>query len=342
MKFLKYTILVLGCIIWACGLNPTLLALVGKYKLITDGYQYGDLYRMANLSAFKDPRKECPDYTPPARKDSAKKVHLYIVGDSFTEAQRVGKSDFSVDDYSYVKWSDMLHIKLDTTATNILLLESVERHFRQHLATPVTSIIPDSSTFVQQATTTKFMHKLDAAFNGKQAQDRFEALLFQNEAFLKVKEWKADFTYHLFHRVNTSVTLVDEDRSVVSHMDTDTPHVTSSFSKIRQSELDSLVTNLQITKDSALAMGFDLVTLAIIPNKVSVLQPEYDVYNQLIERVYQHPKLPVPYIDVLSDFRNMGTASYLKGDSHWTCEAQNLWLNKVNTLINSFVDQENI
>ncbi|MCF0039577.1 hypothetical protein [Dyadobacter fanqingshengii] len=342
MKFLKYTILVLGCIIWACGLNPTLLALVGKYKLITDGYQYGDLYRMANLSAFKDPRKECPDYTPPARKDSSRKVHLYIVGDSFTEDQRVGKSDFAVDRYQYVKWSDMLHVKLDTSATNILLLESVERHFRQHLATPVTSIIPDSTTFVQRVTTTKFMHKLDEAFNGKQAQDRFEALLFQNEAFLKVKEWKADFTYHLFHRINTSVTLVDNDRSVVSYMDTDTPHVTSSFSKIRESELDSLVMNLQITEDSALAMGFDLVALSIIPNKVSVLQPEYDVYNQLIERAYQHPKLPVPYIDVLSDFRNMGTASYLKGDSHWTCEAQNLWLNKVNTLINSFVDQENI
>ncbi|SKB53391.1 hypothetical protein [Dyadobacter psychrophilus] len=342
MKFLKYTILVLGCIIWACGLNPTLLGMVGKYGLIRDGYQYGDLYRMANLSAFKDPRKECPDYTPPSRQNTSQKVHLYIIGDSFTEAQRVGKSDFNVAGYTYVKWSDMLHIKLDTSATNILLLESVERHFRQHLATPVSLLLPDSATFVQKVVDPKFMHKLDDAFNGKQAQDRFEALLFQNEAFLKVKEWKADFTYHLFHRVNTSVTLVDNDRSVVSYMDTDTPNVTSSFSKIRQSELDSLVMNLQLTKDSALAMGFDLVALSIIPNKVSVVQPDYDAYNQLIEHIYQHPKLPVPYIDVLSDFRKMGTASYLKGDSHWTCEGQNLWLNKVNTLINSFVDQENI
>ncbi|MCE7066787.1 hypothetical protein [Dyadobacter sp. CY326] len=342
MRFLKYIVLVLGCIVWAAGLNPTLLSLVGKYKLITDGYQYGDLYRMANLSAFKDPRKECPAYSPPAKKHSSKRVHLYIIGDSFTEEQRVGQQDFSVDNYTHVKWSDLLHAKLDTAETNILLLESVERHFRQHLATPVSLILPDSATFVQRVVSSKFMNQLDDAFNGKYAQDRFEALLFQNEAFLKVKEWKADFTYHLFHRVNTSVTLVDNDRSVVSYMDTDTPNVTSAFSEIRNSELDSLVLNLQLTKDSALAMGFDFVALSIIPNKVSVVHPEYDAYNQLIERVYQHPKLPVPYIDVLGDFRKMGTASYLKGDSHWTCEGQNLWLNKVNALINSLVDQENI
>lgn len=342
MKFLKYTVLILGCIIWACGLNPTLLGLVGKYKLITDGYQYGDLYRMANLSAFKDPKKPCPAYTPPAKAQSAKKVHLYIIGDSFTEEQRVGHQDFAVDAYTRVHWSEMLHVKLDTSETNILLLESVERHFRQHLEAPVSLILPDSATFIQKVVSSKFMNKLDDAFNGKQAQDRFEALLFQNEAFLKVKEWKADFTYHFFHRVNTSVTLVDNDRSVVSYMDTDTPHITSAFSKIQDSELDSLVLNLKRSKDSAMKIGFDFVALSIIPNKVSVIHPEYDAYNRLIERVYQHSGLPMPYIDVLADFRKMGTASYLKGDSHWTCEAQTLWLNKVNALINNFVAPENI
>lgn len=342
MRFLKYTVLILGCIVWAVGLNPTLLGLVGKYKLITDGYQYGDLYRMANLSAFKDPKHECPEYQPPAKVKSKKKVHLYIVGDSFTEAQRVGKQDFSVDNYTYVHWSDLLHAKLDTTETNILLLESVERHFRQHLATPVSVILPDSATFIQRITTSKFMHKLDDAFNGRYAQDRFEALLFQNEMFLKLKEWKADFTYNAFHRVNTSVALVDEDRSVVSYMDTDTPNITSSFSKIRKSEIDSLVMNLDQTRANALKMGFDFVALSIIPNKVSVLNPEYDTYNQLIERIYQHPKLSIPYIDVLTDFRQMGTASYLKGDSHWTCEAQNLWLDKTNKLINSMITSENM
>lgn len=342
MKFLKYTVLVLGCIIWACGLNPTLLGLVGEYKLITDGYQYGDLYRMANLSAFKDPKKPCLAYIPPAKKQSAKKVHLYIIGDSFTEEERVSQQDFAVDAYTRVHWSEMLHVKLDTSETNILLLESVERHFRQHLEAPVSLILPDSATFIQKVVSSKFMNKLDDAFNGKQAQDRFEALLFQNEAFLKVKEWKADFTYHFFHRVNTSVTLVDNDRSVVSYMDTDTPHITSAFSKIRDSELDSLVLNLKLSKDSALKMGFDFVALSIIPNKVSVIHPEYDAYNRLIERVYQHPGLPMPYIDVLADFRKMGAASYLKGDSHWTCEAQSLWLNKVNALINNFVTPENI
>lgn len=340
MKYLKYAVLVLGCTIWAIGLSPALLSQFQRLGLIQDGYHYGDLYRLSNLSEFRDPRKGCTGYQPPA-KSTSKKVHLYVIGDSFTEKQRVGKEDFAADNYTYVHWSDFLHIRTDTTETNVLLIESVERHFRQKMVAPIAILIPDTATFVTRYVPQKFMHRLDNAFKSSQTEDRLDALLFQNDIFLKLKEWKADFNQYVFDRVNNTVTLVNNDRDMVYYMDTDrdTSTVTSSFSKLENSEIDTIVLNLNRSSETARSLGFDAVMLSIIPNKVSVLDPDYGEYNNLIERIYKHPKLQIPSIDVLVDYRKMGPAAYLKGDSHWTCEAQFIWLNKTNALLNKLLKE---
>lgn len=338
MKILRYIVLAACCLIWVVGLSPTILPWLWKEQVVEDGYQYGDLYKLSTLSKFRDPRHQCTGYVPPARPQSAKKVHLYIIGDSFTEKGRVGLNDFPVDEYTWVKWSDFLHIKLDTTQHNILLLESVERHFRQKFASSaITVLVPDSATFIQNGASSKFMHQLDEAFKGSHTADRLDGFLFQNDFALRIKEWKSDFNHRFFDRTASGVTLVNNDRDVVYYMDTDTPEVTSSFTPVRQTELDSIITNVNASRDFADSLGFDHVILSIIPNKVSVLNPDYGVYNNLIERVYSHPKLDIPYIDVLGDFRRMGRSSYMKGDSHWTCEGQTIWLNKINALLNQLV-----
>ena len=338
MKILRYIALATGCLIWIVGLSPTILPWLWKEQVVEDGYQYGDLYKLSTLSDFRDPRHQCTGYVPPVRPQSAKKVHLYIIGDSFTEEGRVAKQDFPVDEYTYVKWSNFLHIKLDTTQHNILLMESVERHFRQKFtSSAITVLVPDSATFVQNGASTKFMHQLDEAFKGSHTADRLDGFLFQNDFALRIKEWKSDFNQRFFNRTASGVTLVNNDRDIVYYMDTDTPEVTSSFTPVRQTELDSMIANLNASRDFADSLGFDNVIFTIIPNKTSVLSPDYGVYNNLIERVYNHPKLGVPYIDVLPDFRRMGRSSYMKGDSHWTCDGQTLWLNKINALINQLV-----
>ncbi|WAC09666.1 hypothetical protein [Dyadobacter pollutisoli] len=338
MKFLKYLFLILGCLIWAISISQPLFSLVGSWHLIHDGYQYGDLFRLSTLSEFRDPRVQCEDYTPPAHARPDKKVHLYVIGDSFTEKQRVSKKDFVVDNYTQVKWDDFLHIKIDTSETNILLLESVERHLRQKMVARIKVLIPDTATFVTTTESPKILQQLDNALKANFTADRLDGLLFQNDIFLTLKSWKADFNYKVFDRVNKSVTLVNDDRDMVYYLDTDTPNVTSSFSEIRNTEIDTVVMNLNRSRDFADSLGFDHVILSIIPNKVSVLSPNYGTYNRLIERVYAHPNLKLPYVDILADYRKMGRHSYLKGDSHWTCDGQYLWLNKVNALINRLVE----
>jgi len=340
MKFLKYAFLVLGCLIWAVGLSPALLSEAGKLNLIEDSYRFGDLYRLSNLAQFKDPRNECVGYKVPARSNTSQKIHLYIIGDSFTEEQRVGKKNFAVDAYTYVHWNEFLHLRIDSSETNILLLESVERHLREKMKDTVQNLIPDHATFVSRGDPARFMNRLDNAFKSRSTEDRLDELLFQNNVILTLKEWKSAFNYRFFNRVNKGVTLVNNDENVVYYMDTDTPNITSSFSSIKETEIDSIVRNLNSSQDFARNLGFDHVILSVIPNKVSVLMPESGNYNNLIERIYSHHDLKVPFIDVLTDFRKMDSGSYLKGDSHWTCEGQYLWLDKVNAFIKSIEKPE--
>lgn len=340
MKYIKYLCLVLFSLVWLVGLSPSIYAKLGEWKLIKDGYQFGDLYRLSNLPQFKDPVKPCPKQVNVTKISSAKKVCLYIIGDSFTEKERVGKDDFAVDEYQYVHWDNILHLKPDTTKINILLMECVERHFREKMASPIHNVVPDSATFVMSGPEPSFMQKLDHAFAADPAETRLDVAFFQNDWMLKIKEMKAAFTYNFFHRADKKVTLVNDDKSLVYYMDTDTPKSTSSFSKLADTELDTMMTNLAESHSIAKKLGFDHVILSIIPNKVSVVMPEYGEYNHLISRVYAHPKLDMPYVDVLPDFRRMKEKSYLKGDSHWTCQAQDVWLTKTNDLIKK-VAQEN-
>ncbi|GAB3181836.1 hypothetical protein GCM10027291_51860 [Telluribacter humicola] len=306
---------------------------LAKVEILPDDYRYGDLYRLSNLPQFRDDRQSCQEYTPPT-KPSGKKIHLYLIGDSFTEAQRVGAQDFPVDQYQYVHWENVLHIKLDTTATNILLLESVERHFREHLATAsITNLVPDSATYQADPHAPRIMAEVDNLFSSSLTEDRLELLLFQYDPILAFKELKASFNYRFFDRANDKVTVSEDGNHVVYYLDTDTTSITSSYAHIRNSQVDTLVQNITENTRRFKEMGFDHVVLSIIPNKSSVLIPYFYNYNQLIERIYNHPALPIPYVDVLEDFRKIKDQSYLIGDSHWTCQGQYLWLDKVNNLI---------
>lgn len=337
MKILKYIFLILFIFVWAVGLSPTLSRMFSK----TDSYRYGDLYRLSNLTEFKDPAKKCSGYTPPAKKTS-KKVHLYVIGDSFTEAQRIGQQDFVAEKYDRLSWGEVLHFKPDTSYINIILLESVERHFRDKFdKKPIQTVVADSASFVESLDHPNWVQKLDNIFRSSATEGRLDEFLFQNNFVLALKELKSNFNYKVFGRVNKEVTLVRNNTELVYYMDTDpdTTKTTSSFALVENSEIDTLVLNVNRSQKLLKEMGFDKVFLSIIPNKVSVIMPEYGAYNHLIERVSKHPDLDVSFIDIYPLYRQMGVAAYLKGDSHWTCQGQDLWLNKVNNTLNKWLEK---
>lgn len=332
MKFFKYLVLAFFSFIWIAGCNGDLLKGLYKWELIPDDYGLGDLYRITNLEQFRDPRYICPPYIVKRDTLEGKNVHLYILGDSFAEARRLDPDDFVASEYRFTHWNDQLHLQLDTSAKNVLIMETVERAFRSHFNSPVDRIVPDSATYVALPKST-LMQRLDAMFSSNATEGRLDVILFYTSPFRMLKEWKAGFNLRFFDRINEHATLSDDGKDVVYYLDTDTSMNFSSYATLADSEVDQMVDNVNTSAKELEKMGFDKVILSIIPNKATVLMPRYGPYNRLIERVYQHPDLRVDYIDILPEFRKNAGVVYLRSDSHWTCQGQYVWLEKANALI---------
>lgn len=332
MKLVRLLVLVVVGFVWVSGCSTTIINELYRIQLIPDDYRYGDLYRLSNLKRFKDPKKDCPSF-PAHSPPSPRKVAFYIIGDSFTELQRIDSSDFATSRYQYAHWGTRLHLRLDPGYTNIVLLETVERNVREHFAAPISNIFPDTATFITQYEETRLVNRLDHIFASASTEDRLNTLLFQFDPMLKIREWKSWLNHRFFNRADPQVTVSPDGKTIVYHVDTDTSLANSSFIHIPDPDIDSLVSVINFNKKYLTQLGFDQVWVSIIPNKASVLMPGYGTYNRLIDRIYRHPALTVPTVGVLDEFRLMRESPYLLGDSHWSCAGQYLWLEKVNRTI---------
>lgn len=327
MKVVRALVLLFFGVIWVAGCSNDILSILYKIEIVPDDYRYGDLYRLSNLAEFKDPREKCPNLS---LSKPNQKIAFYLIGDSFTERQRIDSSDFAVTQYHWAHWGENLHLKLDTSFTNIILLESVERNVRPHFGTPIANVIPDTATFISLPADTRFMHQLDRMFASDGVEDRLNTILFQFDPMLKFKELKSRINQQFFDRTDPKVTLSGNGSTLAYYEDTDSTLINSSYNYVSDTEIDSLVAVINFDKKFLEEMGFDQVWFSIIPNKATILMPDYGTYNHLIERIYRHPALATPRIDVLENFRKMQRNAYLKGDSHWSCSGQQLWLKKVN------------
>ncbi len=338
-KAFKITALVLFSAIWALGFADydTVYPYFYRWGIITDEYRYGDFFNLSHLPEFKEEMVKCRSELT-ISKQSPRPVHLYVLGDSFLEPQRVDSSDFIADKYYFFKWENYMHFKLDTSAINVVLIESIERHFRQHFETPpVGRFKPDTANFVEKWTMPRTrMGKIDNFVSAERVGGQIGLLLTGNSYGLKFKELKSSLNYHVFDRSESGVTISEDGRNIVYYLDTDTlnfPH-TSGFSRISEARIDSVVNSLNATRQELLAMGFDHFIFSVIPNKSTIVMPEYGVYNRLIERVQSHPGLKVPYVSVIDEYRALGRNAFLHSDSHWTCDGRLVWLRKFNEGLN--------
>ncbi len=336
MKFVRFFFLFLAIALWAGGCSHSVMKWFYQTNVIADDYRYGDLYRLANLPQFKDPQTPCPDstYSPSAllSKPRTTPTHLYLIGDSFTEPQRIGKRNFPVSHYHYVHWDKRSEIQLDTTKRNILLLETVERHFREHFSRPIAelAVVPDT-TQRSAPEPISWRRQLFDQIKSKGIEERLETVLFSQDLFLWLKELKASINLNWFDRVPPTVGISRDKQHLFVDLDTDTTkHLNSSFAPLSDTEVNALVDNLNLTADRFKKQGFDEVYMSIIPNKASILDPNRGQYNHLIERVQQHPKLRVPFVDIYSKYARQPQQVYALGDSHWNCTGRALWLKAVN------------
>ncbi|MCK8490350.1 hypothetical protein M0L20_00725 [Spirosoma sp. RP8] len=327
MRFLRYTVLFVALILWVAGLSSTVSHWLYNAGVIVDDYRHGDLYRISALSQFKDDQPVCP---PSNRASDTASTHLYIIGDSFSEEQRIGQNDFRVSHYQRVKWGFTQRAQLDPSKRNVLLLETVERHFREHFAQPVNELVVEKDTAQNPTPIQMWWEKLNADYHRSDVEERLASTLFSQDWAFWFKEAKAALTLDWFNRASTGVSLSRDQKNIFLDFDTDTTRKKlSSFSELSDAEVNTLVDSLNSVADRYRQLGFDDVYLSIIPNKATILEPNRGAYNHLIERVQNSPALRVKTVNIYLPYKQAKQSPYLNGDTHWNCQGRSLWLEAV-------------
>jgi hypothetical protein len=334
IKISKYLFLFLAIFLWLQAYSPWVYKSTG---LFPDDYRYGDLYRLSYLPEFKAKSVNC-DSTTTSKSDSSN-TNLYVIGDSFTEEARVKKSDFLSEHYTYTHWEKQADIQLDTTKRNILILETVERTFKDHFSKEVRNFSlknqPNSnlvSASWKQNLKNKVAEIVLFCFP-KGIEERLEHTLFNYDFFLSFREFKAHFNLLFFNRIEKKVMLSKDKKNIYYSEEADSNDTHSAFYPVEQAEIDTFVSTINAAREKYLKAGFNEVYLSIIPNKVSVLSPDLGNYNHLVERIQLDSRVKTPIIDTFSDFRKSPSSYYLKSDTHWNCEGRNVWLAKINLII---------
>jgi len=327
MRFLRYTVLIIAIVLWAGGLSSTISHWLYNLGVIVDDYRYGDLYRISALPQFKDNQPTC---SASNRSSDTASTHLYIIGDSFSEEQRIGQDDFRVSYYKRVKWGFPARVQLDPTKRNVLLLETVERHFREHFAQPVNELMVEKDTAASPTSRPSIWRRIYDDLHRSDVEERLSSALFSHDWAFWFKELKASITLAWFDRASSGVSLSRDKQKIFLDFDTDTTRKKlSSFVGFPAAEEKMLIDSLNSVANHYRQLGFDEVYLSIIPNKATILEPSRGNYNQLIPRIEQNPALNLKTVDVYTLFKQSNVLPYLKGDTHWNCDGRLIWLNAV-------------
>ena len=328
IKVLRILILFFFGTLWFLGCSPEILRKLNKAGILSDDYRYGDLYRLSNLPQFKDKFETCPkEFTAVSPKLP---VDLYLIGDSFTDEERVSKYDLLAQNYTRVHWAKTKRVALDTTKKNVLLIQTIERHFKEHFAQIVRNFeVTNPNDLAKPKKKLGFWESFNQIIPTN-TEEILESFLFGNDYGLPFKELKATLNNLAFSRTSDLVSFSKNKKHIFLSLDTDTTRIFTSFNKLPNAEVDSIIAQINRTQKHYLAAGFDKVILSIIPNKATILAQNDGVYNHIIERIQTNEKLTVDYIDTYTPFFERKSGLYQKGDSHWTCAGQRIWTNAVN------------
>jgi hypothetical protein len=331
-EVVKYIALIFFGFLWFLGCSRSAGIKLGKEGFIKDDYRYGDLYRMANLPDFKERREKCSVQYP-------KKIagtHLIIAGDSFTEEGRIEDEYLKSEKLTRVRVDGYTSVKLDKRDKNILIIETVERHFRERFAAVWKAVLINKELEQKE----KVWYKKVLEWEMPYSEERHEAILFGYDWTMKVREWKALLNYRIFDRVDDKVVLNKTREHLLYYLPVRSG-INSAFDPISDEDVAVLVKYVNETYAYYLAQGFDEVILSVIPNKESILGNDLGIYNELIKRIQQHQHLKMPVIDTYTPFEKLGKAAYAKGDTHWSCQGQQVWIDAVNQLLNERITSVN-
>ncbi len=332
-------VLVFLWLVFAFGISSPLYYKLLSNEILKPYERYGDLYRFANLPQFKQLQPECKRQFSQVDTSLKENVALYTIGDSFLEYWRINDADFNYKFYRNIHWyEEKVQIILDTTKTNILVIECAERHSRERFGqVPANYKVVDSLDYSDWKAPSRWETFKKNMFT-PETPDHLEHMLFSGDWILPLKEFKARLTLNLFDRVNASASLSKDKKHIFYYKDTDTTLINSSYSKLPDAEIDKMVLNMDSTVKAYKAKGFKQVFVSLIPSKASILAPNDGVYNHLVERFEAKAKGKFPVIDIYQQYAKNREKVFEFNETHWTCFGKNIWLKNTTYAINFEID----
>ena len=315
-----------------------------------DMYQFGDLYRFSFLADYKDTTRHSQ---PPPPKKKSGSLDVFMMGDSFGGPFSIANFP-SVRNYSFANWNHVeqsdIHLKLDSNAYNVLILETAEKHIltrfldgvNRKFYVPVQSLENPSDTvgFEYRPKKESLVEKIEK-YTSRPAvtNQNISILFFSNPLVLGIKETKAAFNLKVFGKMAEEVEIHPTKNLLVQTMTTDTKYLyMSAFRKHPDSDLDKVENHLNRLNDYYRSKGFDTVLLACVPNPITIIDPFYKdrTYNQVLPRLEERVK-KMGVVSVYSLFKNYPDFLYRRGDTHWNEKGEYLWQTRMNERLDSLV-----
>ena len=349
-KICSWLFIIAGTLVLVAGTSENLFKKIHEKKYFEYNTSWwgehhsfgGDLVNMSYLDDIK--KFQAPkdyEFRSPPDSNGMKNIDLYLWGDSYIED--VPATVFAhVNAFHFGRtYYQELHYTLDHSRKNILLIECAERFARPYFnyktiyksvsretPKPAFNFHPDKAGKIDLALF-GIPLGVNQLFN-EHINQNLEFVLF-NYNFLNTPRFlKADMNYLFFNRASGNVAISADGNNLFLQPTMLPVHGYSSYEPLPASAIDWYVQELNNVYDHYKADGFDEVYLSIIPNPVTILQPEK--YNHFILLLNVSKSLRMPLIDVYDTFKNDPAPRrlYRPGDTHWNNNGIQIWLGKVN------------
>lgn len=308
----------------------------------SDRKKYGDLYAMSLLPKCKAHTDLSKTTVDVIIHDIPRKNNLHILGDCnlampYVTADSIFSGIKDLKFYDFRQGDNI--IQIDTTETNILLIERTERAMLYFVDTNyiTNKLSINKKRYVEETRAKSFLYYIEIApkiigsnWHNNNINRNIESILFDFNPILKIREWKASFNYFAFGRTDPKIVMSPDEKYQLYAVTVDTNSVNSSFRAISDNNINSVVYALNDAYNYYLSQGFDYVFLSIIPNTATILYPNLGKLNNIVPRIQNHPDLEIPVINVYNKFKESDKKLYFNSDTHWNKDGFNIWLNQFN------------
>lgn len=300
----------------------------------------GDLVGMSYLFYEKQFHKHRQRIYKPRVCGNDSNINLVVWGDSYT--QYIGDTCFCASKYKFARrYFSTLEYTLDSNCRNVMLIEITERLVREYFANKrmfdeVKHFVPQKlsyNTTVHAKVYTAGIQDMPyfKVFFNENINQNIEYNLFNYNFMSASRKIKAWMNYKVFNRASGDAVLADDGDRLFLKATTGNKELTGYATPLSDDEINNIVQVLNDIDAHYRQEGFGEVYLALIPNAITIYQPQK--YNMLIPRIQQHPDLKIKFVDIYTTFRQHPENMYWRGDTHWSNAGADVWLKMINRIL---------